>query len=210
MTNEDLHELTAAYALDALDDDERREFEAHLDDCAECRAELAELSGTVGALAYAAEGPAPPDELRNRILVAAREEGPSNVVALRPRRTRLYAGAALAAVAAVALAIGLWTGLSGGGSSPDKLALSVKVDGGVAQMTVTGLPDAPAGKTYEIWVIKGPTPKRAGVFHQGGKQTVTLSRPVPPGATVAITLEKAGGVEAPTSQPLVSTTYSAA
>jgi anti-sigma-K factor RskA len=206
MTNEDLHELTAAYALDALDDDERREFEAHLRDCDQCRAELAELAGTVGALAYAAEGPAPPDELRNRVLVAAREEGPSNVVALRPRRTRLYAGAALAAVAAVAIAIGLWTGLSGG-SSQDKLALAVnRTD---ATMTVTGLPDAPAGKTYEVWVIEGATPARAGLFHQGGKQTIRLSRPVPASAQVAITIEAAGGVDAPTTTPLkIPTTYS--
>jgi anti-sigma factor RsiW len=208
MTNEDLHELTAAYALDALDADGRRAFEAHLRDCERCRADLAELAGTVGALAYAPEGPAPPEALRDRILVAAREEGPSNVVAMRPRRTRLYAGAALAAAAAAAVAIGLWTGLSGGGSS-DRLALSVAVDQGVAEMTVTGLPDAPAGKTYEIWVIRGATPQRAGLFHEGGEQTIRLSRPVPPGATVAITLEQAGGVDAPTAQPLVAPTYAA-
>ncbi len=208
MTNEDLHELTAAYALDALDADDRKAFESHLRGCERCRSELAELAGTVGALAYAAEGPAPPEELRGRILVAAREEGPSTVVALRPRRTRLYAGVALAAVACAAIAIGLATGLSGGGSSSGKLALSV--NRGTATMTVSGLRDAPPGKTYEIWVIEGATPHRAGLFHQGGKQTIHLSRAVPAAATVAITIEPAGGVEAPTGpQVKIPTTYSA-
>ena len=92
MTNEHLHELTAAYALDALDADERQRVRsAPAGRASSCRAELAELSETVGSLALAAEGPAPPEGLRDRILVAAREE-PPNVVALRPRRTRLWAG----------------------------------------------------------------------------------------------------------------------
>ena len=33
-TNQDLHEQVAAYALDALDGDERRAFETHLAGCA--------------------------------------------------------------------------------------------------------------------------------------------------------------------------------
>src|SRR5262245_52931185 len=162
MTNQDLHELTAAYALDALDAHDREAFEVHLRDCERCRTELLELAETVGSLAYAPEGPVPPESLRDRILVAAREEGPSNVVAIRPRRTRLYAGVALAAAAVAALAIGLTAGLTGGGSS-DELALKLSVDNGIAEMTVTGLPDAPAGKTYEVWVIDGSTPARAGL-----------------------------------------------
>jgi anti-sigma factor RsiW len=207
MTNQDLHELTSAYALDALDADDRQAFETHLRECERCRSELGELAETVGALAYASEGPVPPESLRDRILVAAREEGPSNVVAIRPKRTRLYAGVALAAAAAAAIAIGLTTSLTGGSS--DKLGLKVSVNKGVAEMTVTGLPDAPAGKTYEVWVINGTTPARAGLFHEGGKQTLTLGRPVTSGATVAVTLEKAGGVDAPTTPVIVSTTYSA-
>jgi len=203
MTNDELHELTAAYALDALAADERREFETHLSDCERCRTELAELSETVGALAYAAEGPVPPEELRDRILVAAREDLP-NVVALRPRRTRLYAGAALAAAACAALAVGLWVGLSGG-SEKAKLALTV-APSGTAQLAVSGLDPAPAGKVYEVWVIAAGKPVPAAVF-AGGNETVIvrLARPVPKGAIVAITLERAPRATRPTPPILLQT-----
>ena len=57
MDTESIHDLSAAYALDALDDDERRAYEDHLAGCERCREEVASFSSTAGALAYAA-GPA--------------------------------------------------------------------------------------------------------------------------------------------------------
>jgi anti-sigma-K factor RskA len=203
MTNDDLHELTAAYALDALDAEERRAFEAHLRECDGCRSELSSLSETVGALAYATEGLAPAD-LRNRIVTAARAE-PPKVVALRPRRTRLYAGAAIAAAAAVGLAIGLWAALSGGPAGK-KLALTLRPSGG-AQLAVSGFDPAPAGKVYEVWVIQAGRPLPAAVFTSGGKTVlVRLTRPVPKGSTVAITLERAPRARTPTPPILAKTT----
>src|SRR5512132_4483740 len=92
-----IHELTAAYALDALDPDEAREYEAHLAHCERCRSELATMSPTATSLAYATEAPAPSPELRARILQRARSER-SNVVPLRPRWATPVA--AVAAVAA--------------------------------------------------------------------------------------------------------------
>jgi anti-sigma factor RsiW len=204
-TNEDLHELTAAYALDALDADERSAYEQHLAVCDRCRADLGELGETVGALALSADGPAPPDELRDRILVAAREEGPSNVVPIRSRRWYAVAAVAASAVAAVGLAIGLYAAMSGGPTRQ----LAVSVDGGIARATVSGFDAAPAGKTYELWVIEGKTPRPAGLFAGGDKQVVILTRPAPDGSTVAITLERAGGATAPTLPILQQTTVSA-
>lgn len=49
---DDLHSLTGAYALDAVDDLERARFEAHLRECADCREEvesMRDLSGSLGA-----------------------------------------------------------------------------------------------------------------------------------------------------------------
>jgi anti-sigma factor RsiW len=207
-TNQDLHEQVAAYALDALDDDERRTYEAHLAGCEQCRAELAGLTGTAGALGLAADAADPPAALRGRILAAAREEGPSNVVAIGSARRRRFAvvGGIAAAVAAAALAIGLYAALSGGGQTKH---LAVSVDGGVARATVSGFDAAPAGKTYELWVIEGTTPRPAGLFAGGDEQVVTLTRPAPGGSTVAVTLERSGGATTPTLPILKQTTVSA-
>ena len=204
MTNQDLHELTSAYALDALDTDERQAFETHLRECERCRAELGELAGTVGALAYASEGPAPPESLRDRILVAGREEGPSNVVAIRPKRTRLYAAAALAAVAIAALAIGLTTALTGGGPSKN-LALS----GDGRTVVASGFAKADEGKVWTLWVIDAAGPHRAGVFVGGDDIKVKLTRRATPGSTVAVTEESSRTTTTPTKPVYAPTVFSA-
>jgi anti-sigma factor RsiW len=202
MTNDELHDLTAAYALDALDADDRSAFESHLSGCDQCRADLAELSETVSALAYAAEGPVAPDELRDRIVLGAREEGASNVVALRPRRLRLYAGAAAALAACAALAIGLTLGLSGGGTH--RVALRgatgslVWHTSGHATLTVEQLAAAPGGKVYEAWIVDNGSILPGGVFTGGGATSkLDLIRPVPTGALVAVTLERKPGADVP-------------
>jgi hypothetical protein len=86
--------------------------------------------------------------------------------------------------------------------SRGKLLLVVASDGR-AVLVVSGLQRAPKGKQFEAWVITGETARRAGLFSGGpGYIVVPLTRPVPKGATVAVTLERLGGVEAPTNQPL--------
>lgn len=62
-----LHALTGAYALDALEPAERADFEAHLARCAECAEEVAGLRETAARLAGAARL-APPAALRERVL----------------------------------------------------------------------------------------------------------------------------------------------
>jgi anti-sigma-K factor RskA len=70
---------------------------------------------------------------------------------------------------------------------------------------VSGLPAAPRGKTYEAWVIpKSGAARPAGLF--GGSTTLHLAGTVPRNAIVAVTLEHAGGVDAPTTKPIFSTT----
>ena len=48
---DNIHEQVAAYALNALDDDERHEFELHLQGCDECRAQLPAFADAAAALA---------------------------------------------------------------------------------------------------------------------------------------------------------------
>src|SRR5215208_2564308 len=106
----DPHSLVAPYALHALDDEECRAFEQHLAVCERCREELAGLKEAAASLAYGAAGPAPPPELRERILTQARSER-ANVASLPQRRRSWTAPLAAAAAVAAAVAIGLsvWT-----------------------------------------------------------------------------------------------------
>lgn len=106
----DIHTLTGAYAADALDDEERRFFERHLDDCEACAREVAELQATTARLGAAVAAPPPPD-LRARVLAEierTRQDGPrtrATAATGRSRRARWAARLAPAA-AFVLLAVG--------------------------------------------------------------------------------------------------------
>jgi anti-sigma-K factor RskA len=204
-----IHELSAAYALDALDGDERREFEEHLKHCGDCQGTVASFQETASALAFQADMPPPPPTLRDRILEEAQRER-ANVVPLRTRWALRGAAAVAAIAACVAIGLGVWAA-----SLHDQLGQrpeAVRVNGADASVIVTpeneatlvvrSLPPAPAGKTYEAWVIQGNKPAAAGTFSGGGRVAFALTRKVPDGAVVAVTLERAGGVEHPTTNPL--------
>ena len=224
-----LHELTAAYALDALDEREAAEYEAHLARCERCREELTELRETASTLAYAVEAPEPPAGLRERIVAQAVAERP-NVVPLRPR-WRSLPGALAAAAAVAAIGFGLWSASLSRSlereraanaefaraaailSDPDARRISLSgghgtlVVGGTGQaaLVVRRLPEAPAGKTYEAWVIEGGKPRPAGLFEGGSTaRAIVLDEPVPEGAQVAATVEEDGGVPSPKGEAVFS------
>ncbi len=71
----DVHKLTGAYAVDALDDLERARFEQHLDECEDCRAEVAELRETAALLAETTATP-PPASLRESVLAGISQVRP--------------------------------------------------------------------------------------------------------------------------------------
>ena len=81
MTHQEMIESAASYALDALDVDERANFEAHLAGCPECRMEVAAYREVAGALAHTAPATAIPrsDALREQILRDARQVRPISV-----------------------------------------------------------------------------------------------------------------------------------
>jgi anti-sigma-K factor RskA len=82
----------------------------------------------------------------------------------------------------------------------DRGTLAVAPDG-TAAIALTA-PRAPAGKTYEAWVIRDGAAQRAGLF--SGSTVLRIQRPVRPGSVVAVTLERSGGVDQPTSKPLAA------
>jgi len=214
----DLHDLVAAYALNALDDDDRGAFEEHLTTCERCATQLAELRDAAAALAYVPETVAPPAALRSRILETARAERP-NVVPIHRAARRTWGLGAVAAVAvAAAVALAIWNVSLRDSLDDQRNAnrtfttvtlkgaqgnLAVAASGGAVLFTC-GIGRAPAGKTYEAWVITGGRAARAGQFQGGqGCVAVPLARPVPSGSAVAVTVEPAGGSDQPTTAPII-------
>jgi anti-sigma-K factor RskA len=200
----DVHDLTAAYALDALDGEEAEAYERHLGQCEQCRAQLAELNETAAALAFGAIAPAPPPRLRGAILAAAAAER-SNVVPLARRRW-VARGLAVAAAAAACVAVGFGVAATRSNGPRTHVVAVVLLDANrAATLRVSGLAAAPQGKTYEAWVIPpAGRPQRAGIFAGGGSTSVRLRGTVPEHAVVAVTLERAGGVSSPTTTPILS------
>ncbi len=64
-----VHDLSAGFALDALDEDERIAFEEHLPGCERCRDDVTRLTHALALLAD--EKVAPPPELRARVIEGA-------------------------------------------------------------------------------------------------------------------------------------------
>jgi len=218
MADNALHELSAAYALDALDATDARAYERHLAHCERCQGELALLTAGAVALAFAAPEAEPPPELRTRILTAVHDERP-NVVQLRPRLrpslrwSPVRAFAVAASVAAVGL--GVWAAVLHHQLDRSHGALqTVAVQGasgsvvvgpsGQGTLVLAGLAAPPAGKTYEAWVIDDGRAEPAGVFAGGKTVVVHLLRHVPHGAIVGVTVERAGGAQQPSSTPFIT------
>jgi anti-sigma-K factor RskA len=119
---ESLHALSGAYAVDALDDDERETFEAHLPGCLDCQREVASLR-EAAALMADESALTPPPALRDDVLagiknirplppVTGTHQGPereeaspamATVLPMRHRRRRIVA---LVAAAAAVVAVG--------------------------------------------------------------------------------------------------------
>jgi len=219
----------AAYAIGALDDEEQRLVGAHVATCPSCRAEVRALSETAWTIAETAARDTPPG-LRAAIVERAggtrrpRPSAGAGLLDVLRRPVPFLVPLALAAALVVAL-IGFGTArrdadryatvIAGAvGAKVVPLAatgVAVGVRGslvvpanGSTPYLILDLPPAAVGKTWEAWVIRGDTPVRAGVTGDAGVTALTLTAPIAPGDTVAVTAEPAGGVDAPTGSPVLA------
>ena len=223
----DVEELLGAYALDALDPDERDAVELHLRDCPRCRAEVTDFRETAALLAFGGAD-APPGVWEK--IQASLEEAPprlelARVVPIdRARRWRqlLVANAAVvllvAALAVVALqrdsssdatrsefaaalvhpdAKAVHLAAAGGEGSADLVLLD-----GQAYLVRNSLPPLADDETYQLWGQQGETKVSLGVLGpKPGKLVVAA------GATyqaIAITAEKKPGVVSSTNPAIVA------
>ena len=93
-SHESIRELLAVYALDALEDDEIAEVEAHVAECEGCREDLDEhraVASLIGAQSVEADVP---ESLWHRVRT---EIAPTEPTALRPRRMPMLVASGVAA-----------------------------------------------------------------------------------------------------------------
>ncbi len=217
----------APYVLGALE--EADGYRAHLEGCAACRAQVAELQLVADTLPATVPPVLAPEALRERVLTTVRSEaellraaaGQADSPPARrgrsqaPRVSLLGAGIALATTVAVAVALAI--GLR---SSPPERVTSARVApsiagahaslrqaNGRAELVVSGMPQPPLGKIYEVWLARGsaspqPTDALFGVTGSG-LGSVNVPGSLNGVQEVMVTSEPLGGSSRPTSSPVL-------
>jgi anti-sigma factor RsiW len=86
-----------------------------------------------------------------------------------------------------------------------QVAVVVSRRRGQAVFEASGLPEVPAARTYQLWVVDRSGPRPAGLVEPGGGGKVTrlLDGRVTGSEQVAMTVERRGGAARPTSEPVV-------
>ena len=86
-----------------------------------------------------------------------------------------------------------------------QVAVVVSRRRGQAVFEASGLPEVPAARTYQLWVVDRSGPRPAGLVEPGGAGKVTrlLEGRVTGSEQVAMTVERRGGAARPTTEPVV-------
>ncbi|MDR2997697.1 MAG: anti-sigma factor [Microbacterium sp.] len=245
----DKHEfdmLSAADALGALSDNDRRAYRRALADHPEWAADADADARTAAVLAELVEEVDPPTQVLEDVLAridassapttanepapAQRPDPEAQPRPGRPSHRRRWFALAASVVLVAGIGIGTSiivqeatrpayvTALDRIESAPDAQQATAEMSGGgtatlhwsasegSAVLVADDLPALDAGKTYELWYVRGATPISAGVFDPTGSTTTTLLEPgMKPGDAVAVTVEPEGGSPdgKPTSKPIV-------
>lgn len=232
----DIHALSGAYAVDAVDEFERAQFERHLAGCAACRAEvdsLREASSLIGETSAVT----PPDSLRASVLAGIQTVRPMPPVLVaaseRGRSTRRRFPALVAAAAALIVVGGLgatawhpWsddqppaaTEAQRVQDAPDAKVFEGELSNGgavkvvrsaslnQAVVTTTGLTELDEDFTYELWLIHDGEMVPAG-FTDGDVSSLLLEGDPATASGAGITIEPAGGSKTPSLPPVAQVDF---
>jgi anti-sigma-K factor RskA len=218
----------AVYALGALEGEEARALEAHMESCERCRSELHWLAPAVALLPEGAERVQPPRRLRDKVMAEvradakreragsrapARSPGWSDRIRIGPLSWRPLAGLAVLALAVVAIGgYEIGSSDSGGGQA---VTISAQQDSGVfaevvrdgegGTLQLANVERLPSDRVLEAWVEReGEIEAVPGLFSPD-REGEASTRIADMGGveTVMVTREPEGGSEAPTSGPIV-------
>lgn len=199
-TSPHVDDLMGAYAIDAVDVEERAQVEQHLHECERCRAELHQLTEAAVLLSNGYEV-APPAELRTRLmdLIAEQERGsapaapssaaPESVATSSRSGSRALWGLAAAGLLAVG-GWGIWQGVSDDLSPIDQVvqaddARTFEAEYEGEQVTVVAsasldravlitedLPELADDEVYQAWWVNSDEQiLSAGVLDNGAGDT---------------------------------------
>ena len=173
-------DLAAAYALGALDDEERREFEGYLTQYPELQAEVEELDEAAKLLALAPQEYEPPPSLRRNLLErVGGEAGPS----FSDRRQRSRLGALLGpaglgmAAAILAVLVGLVVWNLSLQDSNEELRADVRELQGESEALRA---DAEEIRTYELQGSGAASEAHGQVMTTGEGLAVLMAQDLPP------------------------------
>lgn len=221
----EIHALSGAYAVDALDEHERALFERHLAECADCRDEVDSLRAAAASLAETT-AVAPPAHLRADVLDAIGKVRPLPPLPRqldradgRGRRFRglLAAAAAVAVVGTGVVVSQPWEDEPGTFdrvvAASDVDTVTVPMDGGKvtvhrsesvgrAVLEADDMPAPPKGKVYELWLQVDGAMVPAGLIETAGEQELVLTGDASEATAAGITIEPDGGSPQPTSDPI--------
>jgi len=224
MNCEEINELLAAYAVDALDRSDTRTIGDHLSTCRKHDETLAGLTSAVWSLPALAEERDPSPELRARLLGAFDAEVAAQAVTTPPRAiprepatvpfVRRSAFAWLAAAALFLVVVGLTTwNVVLQTSDEDAWTVSADLTGAnidghlwysdglqLAVLSMEEMPAADSGRVYQAWGIYDGRPVSLGVMPH--EDTIAMKADLAGASTFAITEEPAGGSPQPTGDPV--------
>lgn len=219
----DIHALSGAYAVDAVDDIERASFERHLASCPTCRAEVASLREASALLADAATT-TPPPELRDAVLSGITRVRPLPPVTVGgPVHRRRWFPALVAAVVLALVGVGgaVWQPWRDDTSvqvsvtdqvlqDPEAQQVSQTLPNGAtatvvrspkehrAVLVTEDLPEPPTGKVYQLWLQTPSEDMVSAGLMPAGASTALLDGNADDAIGVGVSLEPAGGSEQPT------------
>jgi anti-sigma-K factor RskA len=231
----DIHHLTGAYALDAVDDIERARFEQHLAECEDCRLEVASLREAAGLLSETT-AVTPPPALRESVLAGISQVRPLPPIVHRtPVVQRRWFPLLVAAAVVAILGVGaaLWQPWAPSQDSSLTAAEQVLEAGdarsvavdlgdagsatvtrseslGKAVITTDDMAPAPSGKVFELWLQVDGEMVPAGLMPPGEDTQMVLEGDATTATAVGITVEPEGGSDQPTTEPIALFDFSQA
>lgn len=231
MNHERTFDLIPIYALGALNPEEARLVQEHLEQCAVCQSELRAYQQVVADLSLAARQRTPPEAVKQRLMAQVRQQpsqpqktpGQAGFLGWLTHITPAWSLVSLVFILALAVSnIWLWqrlnnltkrekfhvVALAGTEFTPGSSGvLVISTDGADGTLVVENLPVLDTAQQYQLWLIKDGARTSGGVFSVSktgyGHMGIWGVGSLLEFDAFGITIEPAGGSPGPTGNKVL-------